>query len=88
MQFVPQTVMAAFIVMWLVCGTTAMGIWWTRRRYRGFGRWLMADLALFVSLVLAVASVIEVATGRPGSATRAAGRWPTGKPNTLGLQDN
>jgi hypothetical protein len=45
-------------------------------------------LALFVSLVLAVASVIEVATGRPGSATRAAGRWPTGKPNTLGLQDN
>jgi PAS domain S-box-containing protein len=52
MQFVPQTVMAAFIVMWLVCGTTAMGIWWTRRRYRGFGRWLMADLALFVSLFL------------------------------------
>ena len=45
-------------------------------------------LALFVSLVLAVASVIEVAPGRPGSATRAAGRWPTGKPNTLGLQDN
>jgi hypothetical protein len=36
-------------------------------------------LALFVSLVLAVASVIEVATGQPGSATRAAGRWPTGK---------
>ena len=31
-------------------------------------------LALFVSLVLAVASVIEVATGRPGSATRAAAR--------------
>ena len=31
-------------------------------------------LALFVSLVLAVASVIEVATGRPGSAARAAGR--------------
>jgi hypothetical protein len=45
-------------------------------------------LALFVSLVLAVASVIEVATGRPGSAARAAGRWPTGKPNTLGLQDD
>jgi hypothetical protein len=45
-------------------------------------------LALFVSLVLAVASVIEVATGRPGSAARAAGRWPTGKRNTLGLQDD
>jgi len=45
-------------------------------------------LALFVSLVLAVASVIEVATGRPGSATRAAGRLPTGKRNTLGLQDD
>jgi hypothetical protein len=33
-------------------------------------------LALFVSLVLAVASVVEVATGRLGSAARAAGRWP------------
>jgi len=52
MELNPRTLMAAFIVLWLVCGSIAMAIWWTRRRYPGFGRWLIADLALFLSLCL------------------------------------
>jgi hypothetical protein len=52
MELNPRTLMAAFIVLWLVCAAIAMAIWWTRRRYPGFGRWLIADLTLFLSLCL------------------------------------
>ena len=52
MQRDPATIAVTLVVMWLVLSAFAMAIWWTRRRYAGFGRWLMADFALLVALYL------------------------------------
>ena len=50
MPFDPRVV--AFGVLWLALSAVGTAVWWTRRRYAGFGRWLLADLALFLALCL------------------------------------
>jgi PAS domain S-box-containing protein len=51
-QFEPHTLVTAFGVMWLLLSLVATAVWWTRRRYPGFGRWTLAGLALLLSLFM------------------------------------
>jgi len=48
----PRTVVTIFGVIWLLFTTLAMAVSWTRRGYRGFGRWAAAGLALMLSFFL------------------------------------
>jgi PAS domain S-box-containing protein len=51
-QFDPRSVVATFTVFWLVLSAIATAVWWTRRRYRGFGKWAAAGPTLTLSLLL------------------------------------
>ena len=51
-QFDPRSVIATFTVFWLVLSAIATTVWWTRRRYRGFGKWAAAGPTLALSLLL------------------------------------
>ena len=51
-QFDPRSVVATFTVFWLMLSAIATAVWWTRRRYRGFGKWAAAGPALVLSLLL------------------------------------
>jgi len=53
MQLDPRTVVIVFGVMWLTFSVLAAAVWWTRRGYRGFGRWATAGPAVMLSLFLA-----------------------------------
>jgi hypothetical protein len=52
MRFDPRTVMTAFGVMWLLLSMLSTTVWLTRHRYRGFGQWTLAGLALLLALFL------------------------------------
>jgi len=49
----PLTVLSAFGFVWLLLSAFSTAVWWIRYRRRGFGRWTIAGLAVFVSLLLA-----------------------------------
>jgi signal transduction histidine kinase len=52
MQFDGRTAMASLVALVLLLCALSTAAWWTRRRYRGFGRWTLAGIALVLALLL------------------------------------
>jgi signal transduction histidine kinase len=49
----PLIALSTFGLVWLLLSAFSTAVWWILYRRRGFGRWAIAGLAVFVSLLLA-----------------------------------
>src|SRR6516165_1188216 len=48
----PRTATITLVSAWLAFSALSIAVWWTRRRYRGFGRFAMAGPGTFLGMVL------------------------------------